>query len=212
MSTTATQLLRQQVGIAHDILDATMADVTSEQADWAPPGIANPLGATYAHVVVSEDFVINGMFRRQAPLNATTWADRTGLSELMPAPASPAWSEYPAWTRRVRVDLDSLREYARSVYVETDSYLASLSDADLEQPLDLSQIGLGPQTVASTLTLLLLNHIGTETGELLASKACRAHAGIPSDRAAASGLSRLLAWPSPGAHLDTDRIRYYRGK
>jgi hypothetical protein len=98
------------------------------------------------------------------------------------------------------------------VYVETDSYLASLSDADLEQPLDLSQIGLGPQTVASTLTLLLLNHIGTETGELLASKACRAHAGIRSDRAAASGLSRLLAWPSPGAHLDTDRIRYYRGK
>src|SRR5438093_700658 len=74
MSNTATQLLRRQVTIAHDILEAAMADVTPEQAHWAPPGVANPLGATYAHVVVSENFVINGMFRRQAPLNATTWA------------------------------------------------------------------------------------------------------------------------------------------
>ena len=107
--------------------------------------------------------MINGMFRHQAPLNATAWAARTGLSEPMPTPASPAWLGYPAWTRQVRVDLKSLREYARGVYAETDGYLASLRDADLEQPLDLSQIGLGPQTVASTLTLLLLNHIGTET-------------------------------------------------
>ena len=181
MSNTATQLLRQQVRIAHDILEATMADVTPEQAHWAPPGIANPLGATYAHVVVSEDFVINGMFRRQAPLNATTWAARTGLSEPMPTPASPAWSEYPVWTRQVRVDLEALREYSRAVYAETDQYLASLSDADLEQPLDLSQIGLGPQTVASTLTLLLLNHIGTETGEIACLKGLQGARGYPSE-------------------------------
>jgi hypothetical protein len=179
MSTTATQLLHQQVRIAHDILEATMADVTPDQAHWAPPGIANPLGATYAHAVVSEDFVINGMFRRQAPLNASTWADRTGLSEPMPTPASPAWSEYPAWTRRVRVDLDVLREYSRAVYAETDQYLAALSDADLEQPLDLSQLGLGSQTVASTLTLLLLNHIGTETGEIACLKGLQGVRGYP---------------------------------
>ena len=59
MSNTATQLLRQQVRIVHDILEATMADVTPEQAHWVPSSIANPLDATYAHVVVSEDFVIN---------------------------------------------------------------------------------------------------------------------------------------------------------
>jgi DinB superfamily len=174
--------LRQQVRIAHDILEATMADVTPEQAHWAPPGIANPLGATYAHVVVSEDFVINGMFRHQAPLNTTTSADRTGLSQPMPAPASAAWSAYPAWTRQVRVDLDNLREYAHAVHAETDGYLASLSDADREQPLDLSDIGLGPQTVASTLTLLLLNHIGTETGEIACLKGLQGARGYPFQR------------------------------
>src|SRR3954453_9804609 len=116
MSNTATQLLRQQVSIAHDILEATMAAVTPEQAHWAPPGIANPLGATYAHVVVSEDFVVNAMFRRQAPLNAGAWSTRTGLTPPIPPPASPMWSEYPAWTREVRVDLEAMQSYARAVY------------------------------------------------------------------------------------------------
>jgi hypothetical protein len=179
MSTSAAQLLRNQVRIAHDILEGTMADVTAEQAHWAPPGVANPLGATYAHAVVAEDFVINGMFRQQAPLLAGQWATRAGLSEPMPEPASPAWADYAAWTRRVRIDLDSVRDYARAVYAETDSYLAGLSDADLEQPMDLSGLGLGPQTVASTLTLLLLNHIGTETGEIACLKGLQGARGYP---------------------------------
>jgi len=178
-STSAVDLLRQQVRIAHDIMDATMADVTPEQAHWTPPGVANPLGATYAHCVVSEDFVVNGMFRRQAPLAAAAWAARTGLSEPMPAPGSPAWSDYAAWTRRVSVDLDSLREYARAVHAETDAYLASLSDADLAHALDLSALGLGQQTVASALTLLLLNHIGTETGEIACLKGLQGARGYP---------------------------------
>jgi DinB superfamily len=98
MSATAPQLWRQQVKIAHGILEATMADLSPEQADWTPPGIANPLGATYAHLVVSEDFVINGIFRRQAPLHGAAWSERTALSQAMPTPGTPAWVDCPDWT------------------------------------------------------------------------------------------------------------------
>jgi hypothetical protein len=38
--------------------------VTQAQAEFAPPGIANPRGATYAHVVWSEDMVVQGMSRQ----------------------------------------------------------------------------------------------------------------------------------------------------
>jgi hypothetical protein len=179
MSMTATQLLRQQVKIAHDILEATMADVTAEQTHWSPPGIANPLGATYAHLVVSEDFVINGMFRQQAPLLAAAWSERTGLSQPMPTPGTPAWSDYPNWNRQVRIDLAALRSYAQAVYAETDAFLASLNDDALGQPLDLSSVGLGQQTMASALTLLMLNHIGTETGEIACLKGLQGARGYP---------------------------------
>jgi hypothetical protein len=171
-------LLRMQAQIAHQILEGTMADVTETQAHWTPPGIANPLGATYAHVLCSEDVIVHGMLQGAPPLAATSWAGRTGLSEPMPMPG-PEWSEYPAWTRRVRVDLSSMRQYAQAVYAATDTYLGSLSDEDMDKPLDLSSTGLGPQTLGSALALLVLNHIGTETGEIACLKGLQGARGYP---------------------------------
>src|ERR1700694_4658861 len=149
-SSVQAELLRNIVRDARQVLDATMADVIQSQVDFIPPGIANPLGATYAHVVCSGDMVVQGMFRQTAPLSASTWAARTGLSEPMPVPG-PGWADYGPWTRRVKIDLDALRVYAQAVAAETDGWLAGLSDADLNQPMDLSGVGLGQHTWATAL-------------------------------------------------------------
>ena len=133
-------LLRQQAQIAHQILEGTMADVNDTQMHWVPPGVANPLGATYAHAVCSEDMIVQGMLQGAPPLAASSWAGRTGLSEPMPAPG-PEWAGYADWTRRVRIDLPTLRQYAQAVYAATDAYVGSLSENDLDQPLDLSSAG-----------------------------------------------------------------------
>src|SRR5690242_942148 len=129
-------LLREQLKDAHGLLEAVMADVTPEEAHWMPPGQANPIGATYAHVVLTEDRIINGAIQRNTPLYNTAWADKTGLSELMPT-RGEAWKDYANWTRRLRVDLPALRAYAQAVYDASDAYLATLSPADLDAPRDL---------------------------------------------------------------------------
>jgi hypothetical protein len=172
------ELIRHVVRDARLVLDGTMADVTQVQVDYIPPGIANPLGATYAHVVCSEDMVVQGMFRQTAPLLAGTWAARTGLSEPMPVPG-PDWADYAPWTRRVKIDLDALRAYAQAVAAQTDSWLAGLSDADLNQPMDLTGIGLGQHTWATAIALLLANHLGTETGEIAVLKGIQGARGYP---------------------------------
>jgi hypothetical protein len=172
------ELLRNIVRDARQVLDGTMADVIQAQVDFIPPGIANPLGATYAHVVCSEDLVVQGMFRQIAPLSASTWAARTGLSEPMPVPG-PDWADYGPWTRRVKIDLDSLRAYAQAVATQTDSWLAGLSDADLNQPMDLSGVGLGQHTWATAIALLIANHLGTETGEIAVLKGIQGARGYP---------------------------------
>src|SRR5215813_9392272 len=110
VTTTRVELLARIVRDARQVLDGTMADVTQAQVDAIPPGIANPLGATYAHVVCTEDAIVQGMLRQSAPLFASTWAGRTGLSEPMPLPG-PEWVNYAAWTRRVKVDLPAVRAY-----------------------------------------------------------------------------------------------------
>jgi hypothetical protein len=70
--------------------------------------------------------------------------------------SGPEWTTYANWTRRVRIDLPAPREYAHSVYRASDEYLAHLPDADLAQPMDLSFVGLGDQTLGVMLSVLVL--------------------------------------------------------
>jgi DinB superfamily len=172
-------LIRSVVSGARQVLDGTMADVTQAQADYIPPGIANPLGATYAHVVVTEDMVVQGMFKAGAPLFASSWAGRTGLSEPMPMPGPETWADYGPWTRRVKIDLAALRQYAVAVAAETDAWIASLTDADLDRPVDLTGVGLGQHTLGTAIALLIANHFGTETGEIAVLKGIQGARGYP---------------------------------
>lgn len=40
------ELISYSLNNAFGVLDMVVADLTQEQADWTPPGIANPIGAT----------------------------------------------------------------------------------------------------------------------------------------------------------------------
>jgi hypothetical protein len=71
-------LLRQQIQLAHQSLEAIMAGVTPAMVHAIAPRIANPLGATYAHPVCSEDMLVQGMLESAPPLGATEFAGKTG--------------------------------------------------------------------------------------------------------------------------------------
>ena len=170
----AVSLFRDQVKAAHEFLEMTMNDVTPEQAHWAPPGVANPLGATYAHVTAGEDGFVSGMLKGGAPLLATTWVGRLGLSE--PPPADASWG---SWARGVRVDLAAVREYAHAIYASTDEYLASLADSDLARPIDLSAVGFGQQTLAWVISNGIVGHVMAHWGEIACLKGLQGGKGFP---------------------------------
>lgn len=168
-----TALLREYFKVGHEFLEGTMQGVTSEMAHWTPPGKAQPLGANYAHVIISEDFLVNGVIRGAAPLLASTWEGRVGVSEF--PPQAPPWND---WANEVQVDLERLRGYGQAVYEATDNYLASLSDDDLDRSLDLSALGFGQQTVGWFLGILLFN-VHTHTGEIACLKGLQGAQGYP---------------------------------
>ncbi|MGZ9148193.1 MAG: DinB family protein [Candidatus Deferrimicrobiaceae bacterium] len=174
-------LLREQRKAVHEILEGPMADVTPEAAHWIPPGIALPIGATYAHVVVSEDGVINGMFQGGAPLFAAAWAGKTGLSELPPSfdPKKPGFPDWSGWSRTVKVDLPALKKYAQAVYAASDDYLASLRSRDLDRPVDLTALGLGPSTVGYVINNGILGNGFTHCGEIACLKGLQGKRGYP---------------------------------
>lgn len=157
---------------AYELLEMTMADVTPEQAHWTPPGIANPLGAVYAHAVCELDAIIHVLLQGIEPLFASTWVARTGISE-------PQWLANFDWARNLKIDLRAAREYAKAVYIDADAYIASLSERDLDRKVDLSAQSLGIPTVNWCLNALVISHINNMAGEISVLKGLQGTKGYP---------------------------------
>jgi DinB superfamily len=170
------QLLREQLRQAGEFLEGTVGDVTPEQAHWAPPGTSNPLGATYAHILLGEDF-FTSMLRGAQPLFEREWAGRTGVSEPPPGPFPPQpWHD---WGRTVRVDFDGMRKYGAAVFAATDAYVASLSDQELARPVDVSALGLGGVPLSWLISNGVLGHRFSHWGEISCLKGLQGAKGLP---------------------------------
>jgi hypothetical protein len=157
---------------SHEVLENTIADVDDTMLNWQPPGLANSIAANYGHIVTGEDFLVNAMMRHGAPLLASSWAGKTGLSE--PAPVGPGMRE---WGQRVQIDLPALRVYAQAVYTSLDEYLATLSDADLETTLQTENFGT--PTIGWFLGGILLANLNWHTGEIACLKGIQGKKGYP---------------------------------
>ena len=164
--------LREGIQWGHQLVESVMADVTPDQAHVASPGVAHSIAVIYAHSVIAEDDIINGMLRGGAPLYAGEWSSTAGVP-------APQMNITPEWSRGLRVDLDALRQYSQAVSASSDAYLASLSPTDLDRVVDLSQAGLGQRTVAWILNTLVAGHLNNMAGELSCLKGLQGLQGYP---------------------------------
>src|SRR3990172_9376525 len=80
-------LLRFQIRECYTWLEMTLSDITEEQANWQPPGIANPIGATYAHLMITADAGFNSQLHGGMPIIAAGVAGETGLGGVASPPA-----------------------------------------------------------------------------------------------------------------------------
>ena len=64
----AIDLLSFSLSNAFGIPGQVTSNLTQEQADWVPPGIANPIGAAYWHTVSSTDRIVYGWCAGVAPI------------------------------------------------------------------------------------------------------------------------------------------------
>jgi len=169
----ATELLLEQVKWVHWWIESTiMNTVTSEQVHWYPSGtLVNTIGGNYAHLLVLEDLIINGILKGEAPLYASSWAGKTGMSTLspIPTPENPGLPDFREWSWQVEFDMDAFRSYARATFDATEEYFASLSDEQLRQPVDLTLLDLGTQDISWILSIIV-GHVFDHGGEIAVLK------------------------------------------
>jgi hypothetical protein len=168
----AISVLRAEAQWAHQVFDGTTADVMDDAAHWGPQGMASTVASAMAHAVHAEDNIVQGMLQGKAPLAMSSFAGKTGIS-------NPQMFNTPEWIRSVRLDLPAFREYTKAVFAATDEYIASLQESDLDRTVDLSQAGLGTQTVAWMLGALVIGHLQNYSGEISAIKGTQGLKGYP---------------------------------
>lgn len=123
----AAGLLRWQLQLAGELLEGAIARLPRTGRPGA--GRAAQAAACYAEALFSEDVGVNGVLAGGRPLALSTWAGRTGASELPPLGGPVDWL---GWARRVKLDLAMLRAYGAAVHAATDAYLATLREDPVE--------------------------------------------------------------------------------
>lgn len=166
-------IVRSNLTDAHWLIERVVDGINDDQLHWPPPGTANTIAATYAHVIASEDMFVQETLQKQKPLCDGDWSGRTGIS--LPAPRRG--SEWFAWSRRVRVDLASARSYAAAVYAATEDYVSHL---DPEQLARLPDVPLpGQQTLNWLINNFVVQHAALHSGEIAVLRGLQGMQGLP---------------------------------
>ncbi|MFC2030367.1 DinB family protein [Chloroflexota bacterium] len=155
-----------------EILQGVTADLTQEQADWLPPGTANPIGALYWHVISGTDQAVHGWGLGRTPLFETAgWEAKVVLA------SEPfAEGDHAGRLRSVRVELEPMHEYAAVVAEAALAWLASLDAEDLDRKLETP---IGELNLGQMLASFVVWHIDAHCGEISALKGCQGARGYP---------------------------------
>lgn len=150
---------RWQASASYDWLETTVGDVTLEQARWVPPGRANSIAATYAHIVYNADEDINQRLFRRPMLSEGAWLGRTGLP-----------SGRSEWGPNVDIDWPALRAYGRAIADFVVATVDALSEDDLHLVADLSTPDLEVWHGVDIVRLTVGHHVRLHGGEIACLK------------------------------------------
>jgi hypothetical protein len=157
---------RWQARSAFDWLESIVRDVTAAQAAWRPPGRANTIAATYAHIVRNIDEDLNHWLFERPMLADTTWRGRTGLA--------PGLSDFDP---EHRIDWDALHVYGRAMCGFAVQTVDALTDADLDRPTGLSTPDIPHWRGIDIIRLTVGHHPRLHGGEIACLKGLQGEKG-----------------------------------
>jgi len=166
------EMLRYSLDNAFGILGQVTGDLTREQADWTPPGIANPIGATYWHAVSGVDEIVHKWGQGIEPLNLKDgWQERILAVD---APELAQSGDWFAYMQTIRVDLPQLHAYTETVCEAMRVWVGSLTPADLERQI---KTPVGELNLGQMLETFVVWHVNAHCGEIAALKGCQGARG-----------------------------------
>lgn len=165
-------LVQFSLSNAFGILAQVTGDLTPEQADWQPPGIALPIGLLYWHTVSSVDQILHKWAAGQETLYEREGWDTKVLPDAAPGDERQSLDKM----RGFHVDIPAMHQYAQAVAEAAGAWLSALSPEDLERTIETP---IGEHNLAQLLETFIIWHINAHCGEISALKGCQGAKGYP---------------------------------
>lgn len=163
------EFIRRQIEAAWRTSDEVVANLADDALNWTPPGSANTISATLAHILGGEDTFIQAILQGKPRIWETqNWGEKFGV-EATPAPKTH-WEEYRG--RAFSVGL--FKDYQQVVRAATRSYLERLSEAELDRKIFFA----GSERTVAWMLILLVIHIVEHSGEIAALKGIQGVQGL----------------------------------
>jgi hypothetical protein len=165
----AVSLIRHEASEAYAWLENIVSDVSPEQARWRPPGTANSIAPTYAHIMIWSDVDLMRHFHGREPLLAGEWGKRLGRNESDPG-------EFDVGRE---FDWSELRAYGRAVHDQTLRLVDELRDEELQRSFQMMPKELGVWKGIDVYLLHGSMHVRMHGGELACLKGLQGGDGYP---------------------------------
>jgi hypothetical protein len=159
----AVDVIRYEAHRAYAWLENIVGDVDAGLANWQPPGTANSIAGSYAHIMIWTDVDVTRHFYGRAPLLAGSWGEQLGRSESAP-------DEFA--TDR-QFDWATLRAYGRAVEQEFLRTVEALTLDDLAREFQMMPAELGTWKGIDVFLLHGSSHVYMHGGEIACIKGIR---------------------------------------
>ena len=168
------EYFRQAVKDSHKSYFEAVEDLTDDQFHFRPLDTGNHIAFILWHYVRTEDTVLNFLIRKKTPVwNAAGWDKKLGLD---PRAQGTGMSAEEAAALRIR-DIGEFKKYMESTFKETEVYLETLAEADLEPVHELPV--LGKRNLYQIVGGTILQHGASHLGEIYYVKGLQGLKGSP---------------------------------
>jgi hypothetical protein len=159
--------LQNSVKAVNDMVDTAMQDLTDKVVNYKPGGTANTIAQLLAHVLTSQDLLVNDRIAG-ATLLHETWAAKTGI----PLDRRQIW-QVDDW----QLNLAAFDAYRKEVALSAEAVFAALKSADLDRMISWGRVPDRPVPLITQ--AVFINHSMGHCGEISAIKGMQGLKGLP---------------------------------
>lgn len=164
------ELIKLEFASLRRQVDAVLIDLTDEQFNWNPPGMANSIRAALIHLIATEDDYVHAIILGCVRIwERDRWSERIGLS----APPSPSrgWDEI----HQAHLRLEPVLGYSAAVRAAVDDFVEGLTPAVLDRRVQL----YGRERPVAEVIIRLFIHSALHAGEIAAIRGLQGVKGLP---------------------------------